>query len=94
MADEATIRDVAFYYPGHLWRHSEWIKTLLLFFDGIGLLVPEYKQGEPETLDPVLAAPPRDRGLLHKGLVTPQQEKFAPQVSRSLGPGPKLSTLA
>ncbi len=66
MADNSeSIRDVAFYYPGHLWHHTDWIKTLLLFFDGVGLLVPEYKKGEPEELDPVLAGPLRDRGLLH-----------------------------
>jgi len=59
------VRDVAFYYPGHLWHHGDWIKTLLLFFDGVGILVPEYKQGEPEALDPVLAAPLREQGLLH-----------------------------
>ena len=60
-----SIKDVAFYYPGHLWHHTDWIKTLLLFFDGIGLLVPEYKLGEPESRDPILAGPLRDRGLLH-----------------------------
>jgi hypothetical protein len=38
---------------------------MLLFFDGVGLLIPEYKQGEPELVDPVLAAPLRDKGLLH-----------------------------
>lgn len=59
------LRDVAFYYPGHLWHSTEWMKTLLLFFDGIGLLVPEYKKGEPELSDPILAAPLRERGLLH-----------------------------
>jgi hypothetical protein len=55
--------DVAFYYPGHLWHHIDWIKTLLLFFDGIGLLVPEYKKGEPERVDPVLAGSLRDEGF-------------------------------
>jgi len=50
-------REVAFYYPGHLWHRPEWIKTMLLFFDGVGLLIPEYKQGEPEMVDPVLAGP-------------------------------------
>jgi hypothetical protein len=59
------LQEVAFYYPGHLWRNSEWIKTLLLFFDGVSLLIPEYKQGEPEIADPVLAAPLREQGLLH-----------------------------
>jgi hypothetical protein len=65
MNDNEPIKDVAFYYPGHLWHHTDWIKTLLLFFDGIGLLVPEYKQGEPESRDPILAGSLRDRGLLH-----------------------------
>ena len=40
--------DIAFYYPGHLWVDTEWMKTLLLFFDGIGPLVPEYKQGDTD----------------------------------------------
>lgn len=57
--------DVAFYYPGHLWFRPDWIKTLLLFFDGVALLVPEYKQREPEIIDPVLAGPLLDEGLLH-----------------------------
>ncbi|MFO1207933.1 MAG: hypothetical protein U1E40_01780 [Amaricoccus sp.] len=59
------LSEVAFYYPGHLWRESDWVKTLLLFFDGVGLLVPEYKKHEPELLDPVLAEPLRQRGFLH-----------------------------
>jgi hypothetical protein len=62
---QSTVQEVAFYYPGHLWGSPEWIKSLLLFFDGIALLVPEYKQDEPEVVDPVLAGPLRDKGLLH-----------------------------
>lgn len=58
-------QEIAFYYPGHIWREADWIKSLLLFFDGVGLLIPEYKKGEPERLDPVLAGPLRDQGLLH-----------------------------
>jgi hypothetical protein len=58
-------QEIAFYYPGHLWQNADWMKTLLLFFDGIGLLVPEYKKGEPEVADPHLAAPLREQGLLH-----------------------------
>ncbi len=58
-------QELAFYYPGHLWRHTDWIKSLLLFFDGVGLLIPEYKKGEPERIDPFLAEPLREQGLLH-----------------------------
>ena len=34
--------EVAFYYPGWIWRSDHAIKNLLLFFDGVALLVPEY----------------------------------------------------
>ncbi len=56
--------EFAFYYPGHLWERPAWLKNLLLFFDGIALLVPEYKMREPETLDPELSNPLLDQGLL------------------------------
>ena len=57
--------DIAFYYPGHIWYDTDRIKSMLLFFDGVGFLIPEYKKGEPEELDAVLAGPLRERGLLH-----------------------------
>lgn len=57
--------DVAFYYPGHLWYRPELIKNLLLFFDGIALLIPGYKKHEPEMLDPEIAGRLREEGLLH-----------------------------
>jgi hypothetical protein len=50
--------------PGSPWADSEWIKNLLLFFDGIALLVPEYKLHEPEAFDPVVATPLASEGLL------------------------------
>ncbi|MCH8543715.1 MAG: hypothetical protein LAT61_09105 [Alcanivorax sp.] len=56
--------DIAFYYPGHIWYDTDRIKSMLLFYDGIGFLIPEYKKGEPENVDPILAAPLRDKGLL------------------------------
>ncbi len=58
-------QDVAFYYPGHLWYDVDHVKNMLLFFDGVGVLIPEYKKGEPEYHDPIVAAPLRERGLLH-----------------------------
>jgi hypothetical protein len=75
-----SLPEVAFYYPGHLWHSSEWIKSLLLFFDGIGLLVPEYKIGEPEIVDPVLAGPLRDEGLLHYLVADKVIDKKATQL--------------
>ncbi len=58
--------EVAYYYPEWHWRHDEhgWIKSLLLFFDEIALLVPDYKRFEPANLDPALAGALQDAGLL------------------------------
>ncbi len=60
------LQEIAFYYPGHLWQEFDAIKNLLLFFDGIGLLVPDYKWTEPALVDPVLAGTLEEKGLLHK----------------------------
>jgi hypothetical protein len=57
--------EVAFYYPGPVWYSGEWIKNLLLFFDGIALLVPEHLRDKPLRVDPVVAEPLMDAGLLH-----------------------------
>src|SRR5437868_3439704 len=58
-------KDIAFYYPGPMWRDGDWIKNLLLFFDGIGLLLPTYMGGLPERMDPALVAGLHEHGLLH-----------------------------
>ena len=46
------LKDVAFYYPGSFWNSAGWIKNLLLFFDGIALLVPTYMRDRPLVLEP------------------------------------------
>jgi hypothetical protein len=38
---------------------------MLLFFDGVGLLVPDYLAGKPTREDPSLAVPLQEKGLLH-----------------------------
>ncbi len=48
-----------------MWRGSDWIKTLILFFDGVALLLPNYLKGKPEYEDPAIALPLKDKGLLH-----------------------------
>jgi hypothetical protein len=69
--ERSTIPDVAFYYPGPVWYSGDAIKNLLLFFDGIGLLVPHYLLDKPERMDPALALPLREKGLLH--LIEPEE---------------------
>jgi hypothetical protein len=58
--------EVAYYYPEWHWRPDEhgWIKSLLLFFDEIALLVPDYKRFGPANRDPALAGALQDAGLL------------------------------
>jgi len=58
-------KELAFYYPGPVWHSGNWIKTLILFFDGIALLVPNYIKDKPDVVDPAIAAGLRKEGLLH-----------------------------
>lgn len=58
--------EVAYYYPAPFWsvREGSWIKSLLLFFDQISILLPGYMHGRHIAADPTLAEPLEDRGLL------------------------------
>lgn len=65
VADAAEpLRQLAFFYEP-FWRSgaAATIKTLLLFFDGIALTVPEYAWGAPLAADPALEML-EDQGLL------------------------------
>jgi hypothetical protein len=57
--------EIAFYYPNPFWRDGDWIKNLILFFDGIALLVPDYMQDQIEQSDPAIVSGLREHGLLH-----------------------------
>lgn len=58
--------ETAYYYPEWHWEPEEhgWIKSLLLFFDEIALLVPNFKSWEPAAQDPILTGPLIDMGLV------------------------------
>jgi hypothetical protein len=60
------MQDLAYYYPEPYWRVLEVdaIKNLLLFFDGIAILLPRYMLGRETAADPILAGPLHERGLL------------------------------
>lgn len=66
-ADADELREFAYYYPEPFWlaRESSWIKSLLLFFDGVAILLPDYMSGRELVADPSLAEPLSDRGLLN-----------------------------
>lgn len=61
------LREVAYYHEAY-WAggRGDWFKSLLLFFDGIALLVPEYMWDRPLFSDPTLAQPLVEQGLLHR----------------------------
>lgn len=58
--------DTAYYFPAPYWIHSEhsWVKSLLLFFDEVAILLPRYMDGRHTAADPELAGPLVDRDLL------------------------------
>jgi hypothetical protein len=60
----AETRELAFYYPNPMWTHGDWIKNLILFFDGIALLVPSYMKERPEEIDPAIVQGLKQHGLL------------------------------
>jgi hypothetical protein len=64
-ANDTLLPEVAFYYPEPFWLDGDWIKNLILFFDGIGLLVPEYMRDRIERNDPAIVTGLLDEKLLH-----------------------------
>src|SRR5712692_2006504 len=62
----STLQDWAFYYPGPVWSDADAIKNLVLFFDGLAVLVPNYLQGKPLRVDPAIAAGLSQNGLLRE----------------------------
>lgn len=65
MSEALQNREVAFYYPNPMWANSDWIKNLILFFDGIALLVPNYMTDRVDRIDPAIVAGLREHNLLH-----------------------------
>jgi hypothetical protein len=61
------LREVAYHHEAY-WGpgRGDWLKSLLLFFDGVALLVPDYMRDRPLLTDPTLAQPLADQGLLHR----------------------------
>jgi hypothetical protein len=58
-------KELAYYYPNPFWQDGDWIKNLVLFFDGVAVLVPEYMRERFEQSDYAIVAGLREHGLLH-----------------------------
>ena len=63
--------EVAFYYPNPIWMEGDWVKNLVLYFDGIALLVPDYMVDRLEEFDPAIITGLREHGLLH--IIRPEE---------------------
>ncbi len=86
--------DVAYYYPAPFWGMGQdgWVKSLLLFFDKISILLPGYMYGRHHFADPVLAELLEDQGLLEvleptKWIDHDMAKKLAETVSGLLANG-------
>src|SRR5260370_29638213 len=86
----AETKELAFYYPNPMWSDGSWIKNLVLFFDGIALLVPKYMKERPEEADPAIVAGLKQHGLLE--IIEPEKalDKSATESSRWLLPTSSL----
>src|SRR5690242_15314635 len=71
MTEKKLIQELAFYYPNPMWHSGHWVKNLILFFDGIALLVPAYMKNRPEEIDPAIVTGLEEHGLLH--IVEPEK---------------------
>lgn len=58
--------EVAYFYPAPFWLSDEggWVKSLLLFFDQLAILLPDYMHGRHRVADPSMVEPLEERGLL------------------------------
>lgn len=69
---ETSLTELAFFQePYWTGPESDFVKSMLLFFDGIALLTPDYMRGRPFAADPALAEPLAEQGLLH--ILSPEQ---------------------
>lgn len=61
------MNETAYIYPAPYWtlQDSGWIKSLLLFFDDVAILLPHYMHGRHFSADPVLTESLEERNLLH-----------------------------
>jgi hypothetical protein len=49
-SSEIAFPEVNFYYPNQFWQRGGGSKNLIWFFDGVGLLVPEYMQDRLDSV--------------------------------------------
>ena len=88
--------DFGFYYPGQYWHSPDWIKNLVLFFDGIAMLIPEYMPDVGSFDDYPIMAALKEHGLF--SIVRPEEvvgsgrpSGWPRRLATSLPPAPWMS---
>jgi hypothetical protein len=74
------VSEIAHYYGYPVWNEefADWVKSLLLFFDGIALTLPRTEMEQLIELDPVLAQPLAEQGLLQNFPLVDLDIKLSP----------------
>src|SRR5690348_13669217 len=65
-ASDSPVRDLGYYFTDWIWQSGsiDFMKSMLLFFDGLTLALPSSIAAKMIDRDPILATPLADRGLL------------------------------
>ena len=74
--------EFAFYYPGQYWMDADWAKNLILFFDGIAMLIPSYMEDYLTPDDNAIISALKDFDLFR---VIRPEEKVGKNETRVLG---------
>ncbi len=61
----ADLPEIAFYYPNPYWSDLDWAKNLILFFDGIGMLIPNYMDHHSDLDDLAVITGLKEHNLFH-----------------------------
>ena len=73
-------RELGFYYPGQYWHDADWIKNLVLFFDGVAMLIPKYMEDEASFDDYPIVSALKEHGLFI--VVRPEEAVSATETKR------------
>ena len=63
--ESKVLPEVAFYYPNQYLFDLDWAKNLILFFDGIGMLIPNYMEDHSQLDDLAIITGLKEHGLFH-----------------------------
>ena len=72
--------ELGFYYPGQYWYDADWIKNLVLFFDGVAMLIPKYMADQASFEDYPIVTALKEHGLFK--VVRPEETVGAAETAR------------